>query len=155
MKGHLKNYALYFCVFIIFIVLPILITGIFLFGATVFSMNALPWLNLATYFAFGFSLFVLLPLSFFRRTKSFSSYGLILASYIYGINLWCFSFLITLYYWGYLAVILGISIAGIGIIPIALLAVIFNGEWWNVKDMFILLILIIGSRLLGTHISNK
>lgn len=62
------------------------------------------------------------------KTRGFSALGLLIASYAFGAILWVWSLLLTLQLWGALAVIIGLLIMGIGIVPVAILAVIFHAE---------------------------
>jgi hypothetical protein len=155
MKEWLKNMGWSIIGLVIFIVIPVLLAGAFLLGATWLSLKALPWLYLASYLAFGFTLFILLPLTIFRRTRAFAGSGLIIASYIFGLNLWCFSFILTLALWGFAAVIIGLMIAGVGVVPVALLATGFNAEWGRFIDITFLLVLTFGCRFLGFYIEKK
>ncbi len=155
MKEWLKNIGWSIIGLVLFIVVPGLLAGAFLLGATWLSLKAIPWLYLASYLAFGFTLFVLLPLALFRRTRAFAGSGLIIASYIFGLNLWCFSFILTLALWGVIAVIIGLVIAGVGIVPVALLATGFSAEWTRFIDIIILLVLTFGCRFVGFYIGEK
>jgi len=154
MKEWLKNMSSFIIGLALIIVIGLL-SGAFLFGAAWLSIKALPWLYLASYLAFGFTIFVLLPLTFFRRTRVFASSGLIITSYIFGLNLWCFSFILTLALWGVIAVIIGLFIAMVGVVPIALLATGFSAEWGAFMDIILLLFLTFGCRYLGLHIGIK
>lgn len=103
------------------------------------------WLSEVLYpllsFIFGvvFWVFVLilLPLAFFRKTRSFSSTSIYVASFIFGAHLWISSFLITYAAWGLIAVIIGVFIVGIGVIPIAMLASLLHGEWSTLGQLIL------------------
>jgi hypothetical protein len=61
-----------------------------------------------------------------RRTRAFSAAGLMIASYVFGACLWITSLLLTYELWGTIAVIIGLAVVGIGIVPVALLAALFH-----------------------------
>jgi tetrahydromethanopterin S-methyltransferase subunit F len=42
---------------------------------------------------------------------------------------WCFGFLVTYVYWGITGILIGVVLAGIGVVPIGMLASVINGEW--------------------------
>ena len=51
---------------------------------------------------------------------------------------------------GWLAVIIGIFLGGVGVVPIGMLAAIFNGEWGILGTLFMCIVLTYGSRAIGT-----
>lgn len=69
---------------------------------------------------------VLAPLSLFRRTRGISALGYLVASYLFGVNLFIFGIIVTLSEWGVVALVIGLFLAGVGVVPVALLASIFH-----------------------------
>jgi hypothetical protein len=131
----------------------ILLAVAFIYGATWVSAKAMPWLYAAFFLAIGFTIFVSLPLSFFRRTRLFAANSFIVVSYIFGLNLWCFALLSTVIYGGTLMAIIGLMVAGVGIVPVALVTIVSKGEWWHLLDLIFLIVLTFGCRGLGKWIS--
>jgi hypothetical protein len=66
-----------------------------------------------------------------------------------------FSLLVTLNLWGLTAAIIGLLFMGIGILPVALLACIFKGEWSIFFQLILQLALLIGCRLYGFYLAHK
>jgi len=91
--------------------------------------NIMPLVSTAqTYFLWA-AFLVFLPLAFFRKSRGaagfyFSIVGLI----VLGIHLWLSSLLTTWDIWALWGTIIGLLIAGIGVIPIAFLASILKGN---------------------------
>jgi hypothetical protein len=139
------------CIFfgIIFLVIFLIKGGIWL-GAKV-----LPWLFIIMWIFFVLDVLIFLPLGIFKKTKGISAFGFLLSSYIYGLTLWLWSFLLTLSIWGTIAVYVGLFVVGVGVIPIAMLATIIKGEWVITGEIILLLILTFGSRMLGYHFAEK
>jgi len=54
--------------------------------------------------------------------------------------------------WGMFAVIVGLFIAGVGVVPIAILASLIHTEWLILIQLIILLGLTFGSRIWGAYI---
>jgi hypothetical protein len=52
--------------------------------------------------------------------------------------------------WGYMALIIGLLLAGVGVWPVALIAALFHGEWSVVLELLVGLVLAFGTRFLGT-----
>ena len=113
----------------------ITIGAIFIFGAAWASTKLLPWFSILTWIAFGLVVFVILPLAIPRATRGFSSVALFVASYVFGATLWMKGFLLTLFIWGLGAVFLGLFLAGIGVVPIAMLATLLKGMWGPLVEL--------------------
>lgn len=151
-------------------ILPFLIYGLYIYGIAHFSswlnlnlinliswfdVNLMPWLNFISGIASIIAVLVLFPLAFIKRTRNLASNGLLLTSYIFGIDLWVWSLIITNHLWGILAVYIGLLILGVGIIPIAMLAILFNGLWLQLGETIFLSTLIVGVYLLSKYVARK
>jgi hypothetical protein len=114
-----------------------------------------PTLYLAFQITLGITLVVLIPLAAFRRTRAFSATAILIASYVFGATLWCYGFLITLATWGWLAVILGLFILGVGVVPIAVLASMLEGNWDVVAQFVALIAATFGARYFALWLESK
>jgi hypothetical protein len=94
-------------------------------------------------------------ISHFRRTRAFAGGGIYLASYVFGITLWVWSLLISYTLWGIGGVLIGLILAGIGIVPIAILASLFHGLWSICNQLFLVTAITFGTRFLGTFLLMK
>lgn len=98
---------------------------------------------------------VFAPLAAFPRTRAFAGLGIFAASYVFGLMLWIWSLVLTYKLWGIFAVILGLFFAGIGIVPVALLAVLFNGQWSTLSELILLMIFVPMSRSFGLYLAAR
>jgi uncharacterized protein len=133
---------------------------IFLFAAYVFgllwvSKNVLDYLNIAATIAFATCVFVLLPLSLFRVTRSFSAYGFYISSVIFGVSTWILGFLVTFQHWGAMGLILGVILGGVGIVPIGILASAFNSVWPQVGDLTLGLVVTFCARMIAVMLAQR
>jgi hypothetical protein len=140
---------------LVFLALLLAISVTFLFGLTWVSVKVLPWLKPAFLLALAASIFLCGPLALFRRTRGTAAAGLMIASYVFGAILWITALLLTYQLWGTIAVVIGLLIVGVGIVPIALLATIFSAEWWHLADLVVLLLLTFGIRFLALWLADK
>lgn len=154
MKEKFKNIGYALLGIGIFIGL-ILLAVFFIKGGLWLSEVLYPWLILISSIAFLICLLVLLPLAFFRKTRAFSGLGFFIASYTFGASLWVWAFLLTYMLWGGVALFIGLFLAGVGVVPIAMLATMFHGEWSVFGQLVLLLIVTFGSRMLGLYLSEK
>jgi hypothetical protein len=130
-----------------FFVVASVIAGVFIFGAAWASAKLLPWFSVLTWIAFALVVFILLPLAIPKTTREFSSVALFVASYVFGATLWMEGLLLTLAIWGVGAVIIGLFLAGVGVVPIAMLATLLKGMWRPLIELVLLTIMTFGSRI--------
>lgn len=137
-----------------------LVIGLFLHGMVWASDKALPWLIGAGQASFAICAFVFLPLCIFGKTRPWAGFGFFMASYILGAELFAYCCVVAFAIWGYVGLILGVMLGGIGVIPIALLAAAFAAirhrtEWGLFGDILLGIFLTFGTRLLGIHLSTS
>ncbi|MCK9623101.1 MAG: hypothetical protein M0R47_21515 [Methylobacter sp.] len=80
---------------------------------------------------------------------------LFISSYIYGLATWIYGLLVTLSLWGVLAIIIGLFLGGVGVVPIGMLAAIFHGRWDIFFTLLILVILTYGTRMVGMALAES
>lgn len=118
-------------------------------GATFVSAWAFPFLQTVS----GFTLFIgvplLLILGFIRPTRHIGGSGLYIASVVFGITVWISALLYTLSTWGWLAVFVGLVFAGVGIVPVAMVAAGFRQEWAIIGQLLLGVVAVFGCRAVG------
>jgi len=153
-KEKLKNIGWTIAGFVLLVVFNLILL-FFIKGGVWLSAEVYPWLVTILDFSIFISLFILSPLSFFKKTRGISGVGLVYLSYVFGITLWVWSFLLTYNLWGVIALVIGLFFLGLGVIPIALLATIFNGEWSELGNLILSIVMTFGTRFLGMSIVAK
>ena len=108
-----------------------------------------PWLIVIFAIALIVSVFILLPLAIFRRTRGIAGIGIYVSSYAFGLTLWVWCQLTTYTLWGGFAVVIGILMGGVGIVPLAIIASLTKGLWAIALQMVVIAVLTFGARLLG------
>jgi hypothetical protein len=154
MKEKIKEvgtYILGIAIFICFLAIP----ALFIWGGVWLSTNILPWLNLLSLIALAILIIVLLPLSIFRKARSFSGTCMVFSSYIFGVNLWFSGFVLTYVLWGGWAVFIGLVLMGFGVVPIAMLATLFKGMWLELGSLIFATFLTFGVRILGHYLVRR
>lgn len=108
----------------------IISTPIFAFIiAAKYGFNIETFLTALSGFAIVISITILLPLAIFKRTRLFAGVVLYLFSYIFGATTWVLGFIVTLSFWGFWGVFIGLLLAGIGVVPLGMIASAINGQW--------------------------
>jgi len=153
-KEFLSNIGTYILVIIIVLViigLPIL----FIWGGAWLADKILPWLTVLSFIVFVFNLIILCPLAIIPPTRQWAGIGFYISSYIFGITGWFMGLLLTWTLWGGLAVIIGLLIVGIGVVPMAMIATLLNGMWLELGLLSVAVILTFGLRTLGLILSEN
>ena len=131
------------------LIVPLVLLVPYIHGMVWFSVKAFAWLFYGGAIAFAICLLVLLPLSIFRKLRPWTGFGIFLSSYLFGTLLFAFSCLVALQLWGYVGLIIGLLLAGGGVVPVAFLAALFHGEWALLGFVVLGTVLTFGTRLLG------
>lgn len=133
---------------VIFLGLIITIILLFAFGAKV-AFAIQPFVNWLAGSLFLINLIMLL-VAIVPKARGVTGVIIYISSYIYGLSTWIFGLTVTLALWGWLAVVIGMMMGGIGVVPIGMLAAIFKGNWAIFWSLFFSAALTYGSRLVGT-----
>lgn len=64
-----------------------------------------------------------------RRLRGICGSVMFVASFVFGIDLWIWSLVSVLHCWGRIAAVIGILLAGVGVVPMALVATLFSRAW--------------------------
>lgn len=140
----------------IIIFLAILLIGLFLLkGSLWFSEKIFPWVGIVFWITIAIDVIGLLPLSIIECTRDVGLTGLFISSYIFGLLLWVWSFLIVYFVWGWVGVIIGSLIAGIGIVPLAIIILILNAQWVGLLELIIYIVIIFGVRALSSILLER
>jgi hypothetical protein len=127
----------------------------FLTGGVWLGERVYPWLIVITAIALFVTILVLLPLSIFRHTRAFAGGGIYIASFVFGLTLWVWSLLTSYTLWGIGGVVVGLLFAGVGIVPIAILANLFHGLWSMVGELLLVTAITFGTRFFGIYLMTK
>ncbi len=139
------------CIFFMIIFL----TMFFVKGGVWLGALVLPWLSIFMRLVFILNVIIFLPLGIFKKTRSFSAFGFVMSSFVYGLTLWFWALLLTYLIWGTRAVFIGLLIAGVGVVPISVFATALNGQWAVTGEIILFMVLTYGSRMLGFYLAEK
>ena len=128
---------------------------IFIVGATAASLWVREWMPVVFWSSLLVAFFILGPLSLIPPTRFIAAIGFVSASFVFGAMMWCCGLGVTYGAWGIGGVIIGLMIAGIGIVPVGMLAVLLHGEWQALIVFLILIVLTFGLRALGFWLAKK
>lgn len=91
--------------------------------------HIIPWMLNAASTVSGVCVFVFLPLCIFKRTRPWAGLGFFLSSWAFALTLVVFSCVVAFGNWGYVGLLGGLLLGGLGAIPIAFVAALTHGEW--------------------------
>jgi hypothetical protein len=124
-------------------------------GGVVASAKIMPTFTVIYNIVFLIDLVVLLPLSFFKKTRSASAIALYISSYILGAFTWISGFLLTYSFWGILGIVIGVIMAGVGVVFTGFIASLLNGYWYIAVNLVVEVIVLYGARLFALHLIKK
>ena len=104
---------------------------------------------------FVLDIIIFLPLSFIKKTKKFAGKGLFFSGFIFGFTVWLIGAIITFSYWGIIALIIGLVLMGVGVIPMGIVACFFNGLWLELAILIIGSILVFAVRAYGLGLIER
>lgn len=143
-----------------FLLGTVALVGIIVVAVLLFTLGARvalaiqPFVNWLAGILFILNIIVLL-FALVPRFRSVSGLIIFISSYIYGLSTWIFGLAVTLTFWGWFAVIIGVLLGGVGVVPIGLLAAGFNGQWGIFWSLLVSLILTIVARMIGMALVSK
>jgi len=77
-----------------------------------------------------------------RPARSVCGFALYVASAAVGVDIWLWSIATVKVIWGTVATIIGLLLAGVGVIPMALIASLFHHEWLPLGYLVINLVIL-------------
>ncbi len=114
-----------------------------------------PVLNIISIASLLLCFLVLLPLSILQKDKTNLIKGFYITSYIFGATTWTLSFVLAYTIWGLLGLVVGLFLFGVGVVPVAILATLFTGEWTMFLRLIILVLITYLTREYAKKISKR
>jgi len=145
----------YFALFWIIVFVVLFLIAVLLRGMVWASEKVLPWLIDAGRIAFDICVLVFGPLCIFKKTRPWAGLGYFFSSFLFGAVLFAFACIVCVQLWGYGALFVGLFLAGVGVVPVALLAALFHGAWSLFWDLVFGVVLTFGTRYLGVRLTEQ
>jgi hypothetical protein len=92
---------------------------------------------------------VFLVLAIPRATRSWGGLGLVLCSYAIGLCLWLWSLVVTYQLAGMFWLVVGLFLAGVGVVLVAAIASLLHGEWLILLQIIIGVVVVYVLRFVG------
>jgi hypothetical protein len=135
----------------VFLVALVCLGLLFIFGGIWLSAKVMPILAVVSGYTFLACVFVLVPMAVFHTTRAIAGIGLFIASYIFGLSLWMCGLLLSYSLWGFWGAFIGLFVAGIGVVPVAMLATQFSGLWGGLFSLVLLTFATYGTRIMSLY----
>jgi hypothetical protein len=98
---------------------------------------------------------LLMPLTLFRKTRIVPAHGLYVASFVFGVCVWVYGFMVTYEIWGGVGVFIGLMLGIVGIVPLGIIAAVWHSEWMIVAELIYGLTLTYGARAIALWLGAK
>lgn len=92
---------------------------------------------------------VLLPLAIFRASRSAAGTGMFYSSYLFGLTTWFLGAAVTFITWGWMGLIIGLLLAGVGVVPIGILAAFISLKEPSLGFSLIVMVIIVFACRIG------
>lgn len=132
--------------------IPIFILAVLILGVRWIANHIYPWLTRIAAATFLIDLFIFFPLMAFKRNRIWTSFCLFVSSYVFGLQCWISAFILTYLTLGPVWLCVGLLLAGIGIVPFALVGSVIQSDWSNFLVVMLLLAITLATRLLPLKI---
>jgi hypothetical protein len=86
---------------------------------------------------------------FARKSRPFGGLGLFLYSYMAGFALWLLCLTMLSVMWGNFWMVVGLVFAGIGVVPLAFFAVLFQAQWLLAGELLFGVVVVLACRIGG------
>ncbi len=87
-----------------------------------FCVKAYTFLLPISWIGVALVVFILLPMALFKGTRPTAGTGMFFSSFLFGLTTWFLGATVTFVTWGWVGLIIGLIIAGVGVVPIGILA---------------------------------
>lgn len=127
----------------------------FIFGAMHIAVKINPILIRITNVLTAVSVFILLPLTIFKKTRPFSAICLYVSSYFFGLSAWFLGLITTYITLGGFWILIGLIFGGVGVVPMGVIGSIIKGEWSLMWNLLYVTALTFGIRIFVFYIIAK
>ena len=132
-----------------------LIALMFLRGGVWLGEKSLPIFQWLACITFGVVVVIFLPMTAFHQTERMAAKGLIQSASLFGLTLWVWGLVLTYNLWGGGAVLVGIFLLGVGVVPMAMIATAMAKTWATCGQLLLLAGLTYGTRHFGKRLLLK
>lgn len=123
----------------------------FINGGIWFGEIVLPLHGLFFFAGLVLTFLVLIPLMVIKTTRPYSGLGLYHLTYLFGGIAWFYSAYYCLYFIGIAWLIIGFLLAGVGVVPVAVIGSVIQGQWGVFGLLAVQLIAAVGCRALAGY----
>lgn len=127
----------------------IFIIGLFISGGAWLADKLLPGFICISTVLIVLSFIVFIPAGFFKKFEKFSGNSTILSSFFLALTLWLWCLVLTFKTFGWIGVLIGVILLGIGVIPVGFIAAVISGQFTVLAYVLLLCIFAFVLRKIG------
>jgi hypothetical protein len=115
-----------------------------------FCVKAYTFLLPLSWIGVAIVVLILLPLAVFKATRHAAGTGMYFSSYLFGLTTWFLGAAVTFVTWGWVGLIIGLVIAGVGVVPIGILAAFISLKEPTLGfSLIVMVVIVIATRIGG------
>jgi hypothetical protein len=127
----------------------------FLKGMDWIALSLYPWVLTITELTLLVGVPLCLPFMIARATRGYAGYGLVYISFIVSAYLWLYSLVMALALAGIGWMITGVLFAGLGVIGVAGIAALIQGQWMVLLTIVINIAIVVALRMFGSFLVER
>lgn len=105
--------------------------------------------------ALAISVLVLVPMALYPGTRAQAGVGLYLASWVFGLTTWLLGAAVTFATFGWLGLIIGVMLFGVGVVPIGIFAAFFFVKAWSLGiSLIVMSVVVLAARAGGMALTR-
>ena len=106
--------------------------------------------------AVAIALLIVLPLTFWKKSRGVAGVSLIVLSYVFGLTTWLLGSAVTFGSFGWFGLIFGLLILGIGVVPLGIIGAFFKLDSGPLAITLIVMVLVsLSARFAGVYAVSK
>jgi hypothetical protein len=109
-----------------------------------------------SFIALAIAVLILLPLAIWRKTRPAAGIGFFVVSYVFGATTWFLGATVTFGSFGWIGLIFGLFILGIGVVPLGIIGAFFSlGISELGWSLCVMLVITLAARVAGAILADR
>ena len=102
------------------------------------------------------AIFVLIPMALFKNTRRQAGTGIFMASWLFGLTTWTLGATITFATYGWVGLLIGLFLMGVGVVPIAIFAAFFSLKSMSLGvSLIVMSVIVYAARVFGVALAES
>ena len=124
-------------------------------GPLFVEYGLMPGVLMAAQVALLLCIIVFAPLAFCKPGRPIARWGFLASALVFGVAAWILAFLVTYEVWGEVGLLIGLALAGVGIVPVGIVAAFLGGHLDTALTVLLLAACGLGARQIMIGLARR